>query len=281
MSDENKKEDTPTFTYLDPKTNLLEVRNAITGDLLAVQRSIDENILYAKERKAHLIVVEGREVLVEAGLALNDIPQMRGRKRQWVYSTIVGESIAQKILEGCSLNKVCKTEGFPPYPVVWKWRNTISSFKKMVDDAYKGRGEFHRDKVLDLIDEDPICRDKNGEPIVTKDGEVVMVPTDARRLQIEGHKWLATTDNAERYANKTKVEGEVNVKHTIFQIDTGIRLPGDPGYQKDQTRIAQEIESKRLGEINGSGREAKAVIEVVGSTSSNDGDGSIPLKPKE
>jgi hypothetical protein len=222
---------------------------------------MDENILYAKERKAHLIVVEGREILVEAGLALNDIPNLRGRKTQWVYSTLVGEAIAQKILEGLSLNKVCKTEGFPPYPVVWKWRNTISSFKKMVDDAYKGRGEFHRDKVLDLIDEDPIMYDGRGDPMITKDGEVIMKPTDARRLQIEGHKWLAGTDNIERYGNKTKVEGEVNVKHTIFQIDTGIRRKDDPGYQVDQTRVAQEREAEKIKDEMAINTEAKIFTE--------------------
>ena len=43
-------------------------------------------------------------------------------------------------------------------------------------------------------------------------------------------------------------------------VDTGIRRPGDPGYQKDQVKIIQEQESKRLEEQNGSIRgEAKKI----------------------
>ena len=54
MDDKTKLlESTPHFTYLNPETNRLETRNSITGELLAVQSSLDENILYAKERRAH------------------------------------------------------------------------------------------------------------------------------------------------------------------------------------------------------------------------------------
>ena len=287
MSD--KKPDTPTFTSLNPETGVLEVRHAVTGDLLAMQSSMEENILCAKERKAHLVMVNGHEVLVEAGVALNSIPKYAqkngGIKTQWIYSTLIGESICQLVVEGYSMSKISKTPGFPPVHVMARWRKQNSSFKKMLEDAYRDRGEFHRDRVLDLIEEDPIIYDGNGKPIITEHGEVVMKDHGYVKMQVEGHKWLAGTDNVERFGNRTKVDQEVNVKHTVFMIDTGIRRPGDIGYNKDQVRIVQEEETKKAKlqegtRDNGSRAKASQIIEVIGRQTTDHGEDRLPSKPK-
>jgi hypothetical protein len=281
-------ETTPHFTWLNPKTKKLETRDARTGELLAVQKSLDENILYAKERKAQVVKVDGKDILVEAGVSLDEIPITygAGKKTQWAYSVIIAEAICQKLIEGKPITKICEEEGYPPYYMITRWRKENSSFDKMVNDAYKHRAEFHRDKVLEVADEDPTMYDDDGKPIVTDDGEVVMKPIAERKLQIDTHKWLAGTDNADRFGNKTKVEGEIGVKHTVFVVDTGIRRPDDPGYNKDQTRIVQEREAKRIENLGQPKGETNDGIKPVGTfgkiadiETASDGGHSLSPKP--
>lgn len=284
LSVTDKKETTPYFTSLNPDTGLLETRNSITGDILAVQSSMDENILYAKAERSHLVKVEGQDILVEAGVDLNKLPRSNfktgGRKTQWIYSTLIGEAICQLITTGFSMNSISKKEGFPSINVILKWKKENSSFKKMLEDAYKDRGEYHRDKALELAEDDAIIKDKDGKPLFDKDG-MQLVNTGHRKLQIETHKWLASSDDVSRYGQKTRVDGEVSVKHTIFQIDTGVRRLGDPGYQVDQTKIVQENELKRIGEIDGSVGEGKEDSKTIGRSPAYDGADCLPFKPKE
>ena len=111
---------------------------------------MDENILYAKERRAQVVLVNGREMLVEPGVPLNEVQTtVNGnlkKRTQWVYTPLVGEIFCQALVEGTTIMKLCRTQGFPPYNVIVRWRKENSSFAKMLDDAYKARSEFHRDQ---------------------------------------------------------------------------------------------------------------------------------------
>lgn len=278
------KETTPTFTYLNKKTGLLEIRNLITGDLLAIQESLDKNILYAKEKKTQVVKINGKEVYLEAGLSADKIKsKLHMPNARWAYSEILGEVICQEIIEGKPITKL--GDKFPPYPVICRWRKEYSSFNKMVNDAFLQRGEFHRDRVLEIVEEDPIIYDKNGNPVQNDDGEVQMKEVNHLKMQVDAHKWLASTDNTNRFGNKTRVDGEVEVKHTIFQIDTGIRRPGDPGYRRDETRTVQEIESKKIesserGKDERAGKTTDVTDDVKGSSTIRGGD-SFTLKSEE
>jgi hypothetical protein len=219
---EVKKETTPTFTCRNPQTGLIEVRHALTGDVLGVQSSFDTNILYAKEKKAQLVQVNGREILLEPGVTADMVG--KEKVRQWVYSEIIGDTICQMIIEGWPLSKICKEPGFPPIHILFRWRKENSSLEESIRLAFKHRAEFHRDKVLELA--------TDNETAATED-------IGGAKLAIESHKWLAQTDNVDRFGLKTKVDADVKLT-ARFVIDTGIRRPEDPGYHKDQTRIAQE-----------------------------------------
>lgn len=228
---EVQKETTPTFTCRNNQTGLIEVRHALTGELLGVQKSLDTNILYAKEKKATLAMVNGREILLEPGVTADKVGP--GAVRQWTYSEIIGDTICQMIVEGWPLSKICKEPGFPPIHILFRWRKENSSLEESIRLAFRHRAEFHRDKVLEIA--------TDNETAATED-------IGGAKLAIDSHKWLATTDNHERFGLKTKIDADVKLT-ARFVIDTGIRRPDDPGYQKDQTRIAQDNKEKPVLEI--------------------------------
>jgi hypothetical protein len=227
------KETTPTFTCRNNQTGLLEVRHALTGDLLGVQKSMDTNILYAKEKMATMVKVNGRELLLEPGVTADMVDQRR--LRQWVYSEVIGETICQMIIEGWAIHKICKEPGFPTISILSTWRRENSSFEEMIRQAFRERGEYHRDKVLEIAE-------KNEDAATDEIG--------GAKLAIDSHKWLAQTDNHERFGLKTKVDLDAKIT-ARFVIDTGIRRPEDPGYQKDQTRIAQDNQKPVLEIVKG------------------------------
>lgn len=210
--------DTPTFTFLNKETGLLETRHAITGDLLAIQSTYEPMLV--KGSRAATVVVNGKELLVEPGISADRVNHT-GRPTQWVYSTLVGETIAQLIAEGGTLTGVCGTRGIPPYTIVASWRKKNSSFDEMIKQAFIDRSEWHRDRALKLAEE--------------ADEDDVQ----SSKLKVDTHKWAAGVDNSNRFGTKTKVEGEV--KHSHFMIDTGIRRPEDSGYLRDETRLVHDI----------------------------------------
>src|SRR6185369_5100018 len=106
MDDEAK-----IFTYRNEDTGLLETRSIETGELIAVQQSMETSLLQLKANKATLVQVAGKKVYLEAGLDPEVILRKKKTKK-WVYSQMVGDAIAQMICEGWKVMDICKLDGF-------------------------------------------------------------------------------------------------------------------------------------------------------------------------
>lgn len=232
VKDEDKDhEDTETFISLNPDTKLLETRLIDTGELVAVQNGF-LSPMQAKENKAIYVKINGKRVLVAPGTnpdLLRNIP-----RRAWVFSEVVSEGILQRIQNGETLSKICKSQGYPSYNMFCRWRRENKKFDEAVRAAMRNRAEFHRDEVLRIAQDNESSR--------TED-------IGGAKLAIDSHKWLASTDHSERFGNKTHVDADVRVA-TKFIIDTGIRRPDDVGYNRDQTKIAHEVDVSDVVKLN-------------------------------
>lgn len=185
MNQDNVPEKISIFHTWNNDLGIYETRNAVTGELIT-QEKIEPKII------------------------------------KWVYSDQIADIIIHKIATGGRISEICGTDGIPGYPTVAKWRKTYPKFDELVLQAFKDRGEYHRDQALKIAEEST--------------GNV----DGLTKLRVDTHLKAAQFDNQERFGAKQKVDVDHRVTH--FVIDTGIRRPEDPGYFKDQTRIAHNIE---------------------------------------
>lgn len=89
-------------------------------------------------------------VWVEKGVNPDDVFADK-RKTDWPYSQMTADLICQQIAEGTSLGQICRQVGYPTYNVLCRWRRENSDFNLAIEQAYKDRGEFFREKILELV----------------------------------------------------------------------------------------------------------------------------------
>ena len=75
-----------------------------------------------------------------------------GAGRPSSYSIELAQEICKQIACGSPLTKICKQEGFPSHPTVYKWLNDHSEFLRWYAHARELQAETMVDKILELGD---------------------------------------------------------------------------------------------------------------------------------
>lgn len=113
-----------TFAQLNRSTNLVEIVDIYTGEVIAKE---NPGVIYR-----------------------TDI----------VYSEEVIDVICGLLVNGESLTKICKMPGMPSYNLFCKWKRIHPHINEQLDNARRDRAEFFRDKLLEEADaaesDDPI-----------------------------------------------------------------------------------------------------------------------------
>jgi len=192
---------------------LLELVDITTGKVLAVQKTF-EPILEQEFEEYEL--EDGSKVLLQKGVSLDQVRDRKG----WAFSENVVDLMCTKIMEGMSLPKVCKLPGFPPYNVVSRWKRKHPEINESFQQAREDRAEYYVADALEIADQSYATTEE----------------INCAKLKTETRKWIASKDAPGRYGNKVEVSGEIT---SNCRIETGIRRPGDPGFNKDETREIQ------------------------------------------
>lgn len=188
-----------TKVTLNAKTGLLEVTDATTGKLLAVQESYDD--LFNKEYSSRLVerlLPDGSRVMVEATIDPTKLMDFQFKE----YAPYVVDLICQKITEGMSLTKVCELPGFPTYAEFCRWKRLVPEIKEQIAQARKDRAEYLRDLAFEEaknIDEDTAQSDK---------------------ARFEAMMKLAAVDDKEVYGSSKQVDAGAG--SVTIVISTGI-----------------------------------------------------------
>lgn len=237
------------YPYLNPQTGLIEIIDCISGEIVAVQKT-KEDLWQHKEANMVRVEVDGREVWLEKGVSADRIP----RRKHWVYSEVLGELIAQKVMEGTLLTKLCNGVDFPSYSQVCRWRAKYSEFADLLESARKFRAEKYHDDIVEL----------------SEDKEADEEEVARRRLEIESKKWLAEKNDNSRFGNKTKVEGMAGA--TVLLVNTGIQRPGDEGFREvqDVRQEGLQVHNTRPTADGGGGQ---YTAKNIGGPPSSDGSG--------
>lgn len=156
------------------------------------------------KRKTHK-VFDGNGNLVEVPLGTD--PSTLPREI-WPYNQVTAQLVLAKIMEGMSLAKIGKLEGFPPAHTLWYWTREYDEFKSEYLEAKKARAEWAHDQVLaqaEVVDESNY---------------------QSARTKIDAYKWVAKVNDRHTFGDTTKLVGDAANPIAIL-VDTGITRPGD------------------------------------------------------
>lgn len=227
-----KEETRPTYTYRNPQSGLYETMDALTGEVLAVQQSKDDFFKTKEQSLIQIMMPDGRRVWCEKHISADRIPH---KLRHWVYSETIGDVIAQLIAEGGKISKVSDEHaGIPPYTIICKWRREHESFKRKLVQAESDRADLLFDTIDEIIKE--------------MDASIADDRVQKAKLKLEAIKTRSSVGNADKFGTKTKIVGDPSAP-LMMVIDTGIRRPGDAGYNVDETAKIRQTQTRVVNDI--------------------------------
>lgn len=117
-------------------------------------------------------------------------------------------TIAALVSEGHTLRQIenmrnpINQEPMPPMSAILFWEGHDERFREVMAAARRARGEQYHDKIVDVVDQ---VEENNAK---------------SSKVKIDGLKWLAETDDRDKYGSQTKVTGGSPSVNIVFQ--TGI-----------------------------------------------------------
>jgi len=175
----------------------------------------------ATDPSQHFMIVHdesGTPVYVPRNLPKTSIRKITGSKAHVAYSPFLALQIAQRVAEGETLASICRDPLMPRYGVLADWRRRHPEFKRLLLDARRDRAEWFIQKALDEVERSGVDRDE----------------INLAKVRSEMYKYMSKVDDPDSYSERTTVKADVAV--TGYRIETGIRRPGDPGFNKDEAR---------------------------------------------
>ena len=203
------------FAERNEETGLIELIDCLTGKVVAVQGetlgALPQDI---SEAYTEIQTPQGL-VWVPKTFSLDDHYKVqKTRSPQVPYSETLIDLIANELIEGKSLSEILGKKGFPSRALFARWRREYPFVEERINWAYKERAESLRDRV----------REANEQVLKVSDRQVKNYS-----VYMENLKWLASKDDPKKYGAKVEVQGS-DQRPIVFNIDTGIRRPGDAGY---------------------------------------------------
>jgi hypothetical protein len=135
-------------------------------------------------------------------------------------------------IEGFSLRKALRVEGMPDSHTFYSWleepkeEGEVSKFLQYTQ-AGKERAEMMFEDILEICDatENDIILDKDGDEITNHN----VIQRD--RLRVDSRKWMLGKMMPKKYNDKYihVIEGDLDVKHSIFNIDLVKNVSTDDG----------------------------------------------------
>ena len=179
---------------------LIEVLCAHTGRLLCLQSSPDSLFERKWERLTKIETPDG-PVWLERGLNFDLTKMCKGMP----YSSTLAGLLLNHVASGMSLMKACDELSLS-YSDVLLWKRQSAEFRDNLDEAKLERADFARELIHHIGEE---------------------------RGNLDALKWSAEKGNPEKYGPRIKHSGDKN-SPLSFVLDTGIRRPGDDGYQEPE-----------------------------------------------
>ena len=111
-----------------------------------------------------------------------------------MYEEVLGLAICERLANGESLAKICRTKSMPGRTVIYKWARQFPEFAALLKQARLDQADSMADDILAIADDQKI--DPN-----------------SRKIMVDARKWIASHLNVARYGDRQAIEhsGGVNV----------------------------------------------------------------------
>lgn len=122
--------------------------------------------------------------------------------RPSTYTDEMGDLICERLVQGDSLNKMCKEEGMPSSSAVYVWIERHPTFAEKYARARSAQTEAMLEQMLDIADDAQID------------------PQD-KRIRIDTRKWAMSKLRPKKYGDKLDLEhsgpdgGAIKVESTV------------------------------------------------------------------
>ena len=116
--------------------------------------------------------------------------------RPTVYSTEIADEICEMLMDGISLNRICKMDRMPKRTTVYNWVLNNEEFRDKYSRAREYQGDFSADYLYDLSEE---VRHKELTP-------------DQARVMGNFHMWTAARRAPRKYGDQIKVDQTATFK---------------------------------------------------------------------
>lgn len=161
-----------------------------------------------------------------SGLILKASPQGPIFTQPRPYSSLIAEEFCFHLSSGKTTRKACKAANLE-YQEYLRWLSLSEKFRALVAEATKNRAEEVFDRLLEVAETTGADQD-----------EVAL-----GRLKADIYKHVAAVTD-DRFVATQKVKADHRVG--IVSLDTGIRRPGDTGYE--EPTLFGELDQKLLEE---------------------------------
>jgi hypothetical protein len=167
-------------------------------------------------------------LVVKREVTTGRIISKEGYTRGVSYSPEVAEAICILLEEGHTFKEISSMEGMPCYSTICRWRRVSEDFSKRIREAIQMRADLYHDKIHEQAESLNEYSSKEASASVN--------------AKIGAYKWLAQVGSPERYA-PTQKHSDPDGGPLKIVFDTGIRRPGDEGYEKIES-MPGKIEEK-------------------------------------
>lgn len=132
--------------------------------------------------------------------------------------------ICERIADGESMDRICKSDNMPKISTVRRWLEDIPAFAAAVARARAQQAEHFVDTLPDLVDR------TDAEP-------------NRLRLMADTRKWLASKAIPLKYGDKLQLDAkvEVNLAMLVMEAISPIALAADKTENLDRTAVDAEL----------------------------------------
>jgi hypothetical protein len=124
-------------------------------------------------------------------------PAKRGRGQPKIYTPELADELLERISSGETVSQICRDPAMPSNGTIANWRDQLPDFLEKYARA--------REQQAQVIAERAYQSSQDATP----------EDAAAARVKFDGGRWLAGKLAPRTYGDKTVIEGDLNVTHTL------------------------------------------------------------------
>ena len=125
--------------------------------------------------------------------------------RPTLFTEDMADEICSRIVQGESLNRICRDEHMPEVRSVYRWLRSNDSFCQLYTRAKEDQADTLADEIQDISDERPMLTIMTDDETVEK---LDPVGINRNRLRVDARKWIASKLKPKKYGDRQILAGD-------------------------------------------------------------------------